>query len=140
MPAPAATVMPPKLMGEKSWIQVSLTDKNLDQLAEFLSHELERPVLATQIPDGAHIFRGSYDNTTLTQANLELASKALLGMTLGYIEDAPLVMVFECQPGRRVVVDLSSKAQRGSARTFVERFQERSQREMIVRINGLAPA
>jgi len=120
--------------------QASLTDKNLDQLAEFLSHELERPALATQIPDGAHVFHGSYDDTTLTQANLELASKALLGMTLGYIEDAPLVMVFEYQPGRRTAVDLSSKTQRGSAQTFVERFQERSQREMIVRINGLVPA
>jgi hypothetical protein len=61
-------------------------------------------------------------------------------MTLGYIEDAPLVMVFEYQPGRRAVVDLSSKAQRGSARAFVERFQERNQREMIGRINELVPA
>jgi len=120
--------------------QASLTDRNLDKLAEFLSHELERPALATQIPDGAHIFHGSRNDTTLTQANLRLASKTLLGMTLGYIEDAPLVMVFEYQPGRRTVVDLSSKAQRGSARALVERFQERSQREMIVRINELAPA
>ena len=120
--------------------QVSLTDKNLDQLAEFLSRELERPVLATQIPDGAHIFHGSCRDTALTQANLELASKTLLGMALGYIEDAPLVMVFEYQPGRRTVVDLSSKDQRSSARAFVERFQEQSQREMIVGINELTPA
>ena len=120
--------------------QVGLTEKNLDQLAEFLSHELEQPALAAQIPDGAHIFHGSCNDTTLTQANLQLASKTLLGMTLGYIEDAPLVMVFEYQPGRRTVVDLSSKAQRGSARAIVERFQERSQREMIVRINELVPA
>jgi len=121
--------------------KVGLTEKNLDQLAEFLSHELEQPALAAQIPDGAHIFHGSYDDTTLTQANLELASETLLGMTLGYIEEAPLVMVFEYQPGsRRTVVDLSSKAQRGSARAFVERFQEWSQGEMIVRINELVPA
>jgi hypothetical protein len=119
--------------------QPSLTEKNLDQLAEFLSHELERPALGTQIPDGAHIFHGSYDDTTLTQANLELASKTLLGMTLGYIEEAPLVMVFEYQPGRRTLIDLSSKAQRGSARAFVERFRERSQQEMIIRINELVP-
>jgi hypothetical protein len=120
--------------------QASLTDKNLDQLAEFLSHELEHPALGTQIPDGAHIFHGSYSDATLTQANLQLASKTLLGMTLGYIEDAPLVMVFEYQPGRRAVVDLSSKAQRGSARAFVERFQERNRREMIGRINELVSA
>ena len=101
---------------------------------------------AAHIPDGAHIFHGSWNDATLTQANLQLASKTLPGMTLGYIEDAPLVMVFEYQPGRRAVVDLSSsevgtaKTQRGSARGFVERFQERSQREIIVGINELAPA
>ena len=115
--------------------QASLTDRNLDRLAEFLNRELEQPTLATQIPNGAHLFYGSYNDTTLTQANLQLVSKALLGMTLGYVEDAPLVLMFEYEPGRQVAIDLSDEAQRDKARKFVEEFQEQSRHEMVVKIN-----
>jgi hypothetical protein len=120
--------------------QTSLTDKNLDHLAEFLSRELEQPSLAAQIPDGAHIFHGSRDDMALTRSNLQLASKILLGMTLGYITDAPLMMVFEYKAGRQTVIDLSDKIQKDKARTFVQGFQEQSQREMAVKINELASA
>ena len=120
--------------------RTSLTDGNLDRLAGFLTRELEQPTLAAHIPDGAHIFHGSYDDTTLTQANLQLASKILLGMTLGYVKDAPLVMVFEHKPGRRMAIDLSNETQKDQARTFIEGFRERTQREMVVRINELVPA
>ena len=120
--------------------QASLTDKNLDRLAEFLTRELEQPTFAAQIPNGAHLFYGSYDDTALTQANLQLVSKALLGMTLGYVEEAPLVMMFEYEPGRQTVIDLSDEAQKDKARMFVEGFQEQSQHEMVVKINGLVPA
>jgi hypothetical protein len=33
--------------------QISITDKNLDRLAEFLNRELEQPTLAAQIPKGS---------------------------------------------------------------------------------------
>jgi len=117
--------------------QVSLTGKNLDRLAEFLNHELEQPALAVQIPNGAHIFHSSYNDMALTQANLQLVSKILLGMTLGYVEDAPLVMVFEYKPGRQTVIDLSDEVRKGKVRTFVERFQEQSRHEMVVKIKEL---
>ena len=120
--------------------RASLTDRNLDQLAEFLSQELEQPTLTAQIPDGAHIFHGAYDDISLTQDNLQLASKILLGMTLGYIEDAPLVMVFEYKPGRRTAIDLSNETQKDQARTFIEGFRKQTQREMVVRIDELVPA
>ncbi len=120
--------------------QVSLTDKNLDRLAEFLNRELEHPALAAQIPNGAHIFQGSYNDTALTRANLQLVSKILLGMTLGYVENAPLVMVFEYKPGRQTVINLSDEVRKGKVRTFVERFQEQSRHEMVVEINELVSA
>jgi hypothetical protein len=119
--------------------RASLTDRNLDQLTEFLIQEMERPTLTAQIPDGAHIFHGAYDDMTLTRDNLQLASEVLLGMTLGYIEDAPLVMVFEYEPGRRTVLDLSDKTWKDQARAFIEGFRKRTQREMVVRIKELVP-
>lgn len=88
---------------------MSMTDKNLDRLASLLERELEQPKLANQIPDGAHVFHGSHEDDALTQANLELASKISLGMTLGYVEDAPLIMVFETKSGERTVIDLSEE-------------------------------
>ena len=120
--------------------QTGLTDVNLDRLAEFLSRELEQPTLAAQIPNGAHIFHGSHADTALTQGNLQLISKILLGMTLGYVEDAPLLMVFEYEPGRQMVIDLSGEVQKDKARTFIEGFQEQSRHEMVVKINELVPA
>lgn len=120
--------------------QTGLTDKNLDCLAEFLSRELEQSTLAAQIPDGAHIFHGSRDNTALTRANLHLVSKILLGITLGYIKDAPLMMVFEHEPGKQMVINLSDKVRKDKARIFVRRFQEQSQHEMGVKIDELVPA
>lgn len=120
--------------------QASLTDRNLDRLAEFLNCELEQPTLAAQIPSGAHLFYGSYSDATLTQSNLQMVSKTLLGITLGYIKDAPLIMMFECEPGRQMVIDLSSEAQKDEARMLVEGFQEQSRYEMIVRINELVLA
>ena len=123
-------------MGERN--QASLTDRNLDRLAEFLGCELEQPTLATRIPSGAHIFHGSHKDTALTQANLRLVSKILLGMILGYVESAPLVMVFEYKPGRQMVVDLSDEVSK--ARMFVEGFQEQSRHEMVVKLNELVPA
>lgn len=37
-----------------------LVEKNLDRLSDFLNRELDKPTLASQIPNGAHIFHGSY--------------------------------------------------------------------------------
>ena len=116
-----------------------LTAVSLDRLAEFLSRELEQSSLAAKIPAGAHIFYGARDDAALTQANLELVSKILLGMTLGYVEDAPLIMVFEYGPGTQTVVDLSDDVQKERVRAFVAGFQERSRREMAVKIDELVP-
>lgn len=117
-----------------------LTDVNMDRLAGFLSRELEQSALAAKIPSGAHIFHGARDDIALTQSNLQLASNILLGMTLGYVEDAPLIMVFEYEPGMQTVIDLSDDLQKSRAHTFVEGFQEQNRREMVVKIDELAPA
>jgi hypothetical protein len=61
-------------------------------------------------------------------------------MTLGYIEDAPLVMVFEYKPGRQTAIDLSSEWQKGKAQAFIEMFQEQSQQDMTVKINEFLAA
>lgn len=120
--------------------QNSLTEKNLDRLAAFLEREMEQPGLAADIPSGAHIFHGSYNDMTLTQANVSLATRILLGMTLGYIDEAPLVMVYEYRPGRQTVIDLSSNAQKAKTLSFIQLFQEQSQQEMVAQIQHLAIA
>jgi hypothetical protein len=112
-----------------------LTDKNLDRLSDFLAQELDNPTLSSQIPDGAHIFHGAYNDTDLTQENLNLAAKLLLGMTLGYVEDAPLMMVFEHKNGKQVLIDLSETLQKKQAQAFIGRFQKQSQKKMTAKIN-----
>lgn len=111
-----------------------LTGRNLDRLTNLLTQQLKDPTIADRIPNGAHIFYGSHDDLVLTQANLQLASRILLGMTLGYVDDAPLVMVYEHRAGQQMVVDLSGELQKDRALTFVEEFQEQNQQEMNVKI------
>ncbi|MCA9919325.1 MAG: hypothetical protein KC445_15305 [Anaerolineales bacterium] len=118
----------------------NLMEKNLDRLSDFLNQELDHPTLGTQIPNGAHIFHGSYNDKELTQGNLNLATKLLLGMTLGYVEDAPLVMLFEYEQGKQTVVDLSETIQKQYIQTFIGRFQQQSQKKMRAKINQLATA
>lgn len=115
-----------------------LTDKNLDRLADFLNQELAQPTLGLQIPDGAHIFHGSYNDKELTQGNLNLATKLLLGMTLGYVDEAPLVMVFEYGNGKQTVVDLSETIQKQYVQTFIGQFQQQSEQKMRAKIKQLA--
>ena len=114
---------------------IHLTDKNLDRLSDFLNRELDNPTFASQIPDGAHIFHGSYGDTELTQGNLNLATKLLLGMTLGYVEEAPLMMVFENKDGKHILLDLSETRQKKQAQAFIGQFQKQSQKTMAAKIN-----
>ena len=123
-------------MGERFWIQ----DRNLDRFAELLSHELNESSLTEQIPDGAHIFHGSASDIALTQANLKLATRIFLGMILGYIEKAPLVMLFESPSGKKTVIDLASEAHKIKLQKLLERFQEQSQQFMADTINELEAA
>jgi hypothetical protein len=118
----------------------TLTDKNLDRLTAFLNQELENPIFASQIPDGAHIFHGSFNDSGLTQGNLELATKILLGMTLGYVEEAPLVMVFEHEPGKQTLLNLSETLKKEQAQAFIGRFQIQNQKKMTARLNRLMTA
>ena len=114
-----------------------LTSKNLDQLADFISAELADGNLSSQIPNGSHIFYGSYNDSDLTQGNLKLASKLLLGMTLGYVEDAPLMMVYEQAQGQRTLFDLSEMLQKQQAQAVIGRFEQQNQKKMNARIKEL---
>ena len=118
----------------------SVTDKNLDRLAGLLSRELASPSLTDQIPDSAHIFHGSHSDASLTQENLKLVGKILLGMTLGYVEEAPLIMVYEYKPGKHTAIDFSTPTQKDTAQEFIESFQERSQQNLTARLNELLVA
>jgi len=120
--------------------QASLTDKNLDRLSEFLNQELKQPTLAGQIPNGAHLFYGSSNDPDLTKKNLQLVGKTLIGMTLGYVQDAPLVMMFEYKPGKQKIIDLSDDIEKAKIRSFIDKFQKQSQHEMVAKINELMPA
>lgn len=114
-----------------------VTDKNLDRLADFLTSEMTAPSVSEQIPDGAHLFHGAYNDLSLTNANLDLASEVLLGMILGYVEQAPLVMVFERAPGQNTIIDLSDEISKQRAEAFIELFRRDSQRSAVDRISAL---
>ena len=114
-----------------------VTDKNLDRLADFLTSEMAVPSVSEQIPDGAHLFHGAYNDLSLTNANLDLASEVLLGMVLGYVEQAPLMMVFERVPGQNTVIDLSDETSKQRAEAFIELFRRDSQRSAVDRISAL---
>ena len=113
------------------------TDKNLDRLADFLTNELAMPAVSDQIPDGAHLFHGAYNDLSLTNANLDLASEVLLGMILGYVEPAPLMMVFERASGQNTIIDLSDETHKQRAEAFIELFRRDSQRSAVDRISQL---
>lgn len=117
--------------------QTDVTDKNLDRLADFLTSEMAMPSVSDQIPNGAHLFHGAYNDLSLTNANLDLASEVLLGMTLGYVEQAPLVMVFERAPGQNTIIDLSDEISKQRAEAFIELFRRDSQRSAVDRISAL---
>jgi hypothetical protein len=114
---------------------ISLTARNLDRLAEFLSHQQSTVSLADQIPDGAHIFHGAYDDTELTQGNINLASKIALGMALGYVEEAPLIMLFENEQRKQVVLNLSTTIFRGQSEQVIETYQKRSRKKIASRLH-----
>ena len=114
-----------------------VTDKNLDRLADFLTSEMAASSVSEQIPDGAHLFHGAYNDLSLTNANLDLASEVLLGMILGYVEQAPLMMVFERAPGQNTVIDLSDETHKQRAEAFIELFRRDSQRSAVDRISEL---
>lgn len=116
---------------------ISLTSQNLERLSDFLNRALKDAALAAQIPDGAHLFHGSYNDAELTQDNLKLAAKILLGMTLGYVEDAPLIMLFEQKYGKQAVLDLSEALEKAQAQAFIGRFERQSQKRMAAKIDQL---
>lgn len=120
--------------------QASVTEKNLDRLAYFLTSEIQQPTLATQIPEGAHIFHGSYADLELTQANVKMAAAMLIEMALGIYEEAPLIMLYEYQSGQQAVIDLGTDDKKHQALELIEAFQEQSQQEVAVKINELMAA
>ena len=115
----------------------STTDKNLDRMSSILSREVSSSTLSAEIPNGAHIFHGAYNDSGLTEDNLKMATNIMLGMTLGYVEEAPLVMIFEYQPNREALVDLSSEAYKKSAQVLIRTIQETNQRELSNRLDEL---
>lgn len=113
------------------------TDKNLERLNRFLSREVGHSTISTEIPHGAHIFHGAYNDSSLTEANLKIATNIMLGMTLGYVEEAPLVMIFEYQPNQETLIDLSSEAHKKSTQVLIRTIQEKHQRELSSRLDEL---
>jgi hypothetical protein len=112
-----------------------LTEKNLDRLADFLRRGQENLTLAGQLPDGAHIFHGAYDDADFTRANVNLASKIALGMALGYVDEAPLIMVFENEHGEYIVLNLSTAVFREQSHNLIESYQKQSHRKVASQLH-----
>ncbi len=117
--------------------QASVTEKNLDRMVYFLTSEIQQPTLAAQIPNGAHIFHGSYADLELTRANVKMAAAMLIEMALGIYEEAPLIMLYEYKSGQQAVIDLATEERKRKAQGLVKTFQEQSQQEVVVEINDL---
>jgi hypothetical protein len=66
----------------------------------------------------------------MTEANLKLASRILLSMTLGYITEGPLVLVLKRKDGELIVLDLKEYLQKEQAQAFIKQFEERGQAKM----------
>jgi len=61
-------------------------------------------------------------------------------MSLGYVEEAPLMMIFEYQPKREKVIDLSDEAYKKSTQMLLRSFQEKYQRELSSKLDELVVA
>ncbi len=118
----------------------SVSDENLARFSDFLTRELEQPDLSSQITSGTHLFHGADDEVALTQRNLRLASKVMLGMSLGYVDEAPLAMIYELESGTQKLITLSTDVERNKVQSFIETFQETTQKEMAVKIHDLVAA
>lgn len=124
-------------MRSKSPDKVSFTDSAIDRLEDLLTGKMEALALAEQIPDGAHLFHGTFNAPELTAHSLKLAGDILLGMTLGYVEEAPLILLYEQQPSQIRLIDLAGEAQKQRAREMIQAFQDTSSQAVQ---NRLAPA
>ena len=115
----------------------STTTKNLDRFAEFLSSELENAGFAAQIPNGAHIFYGAYDDEVLTQDNLKMATNIMLGMSLGYVEEAPLMMIFEYQENQKTLIDLYNETYKKDTQSLIHSMREENRHRLSHKIQEL---
>lgn len=90
-------------------------------LARFLGNELAQVTsLAPQIPDGAFIFHGSYDDPTLTKAEIEKAADLLIRMQLGVEDEAPVIIIFEYAPQQYRVVDFATDQRKHQAQEWLQ--------------------
>lgn len=113
-------------MKRRSTTNQSYTDATIDRFGGFLLNEMKQPALADQIPDGAHLFHGTFDAFELTQRSLQLAGDTLLGMMLGYVEEAPLMLLYEYQPSQVRLIDLSSDIHKQRALDAIRSFHTTS--------------
>jgi hypothetical protein len=58
-------------------------------------------------------------------------------MTLGYVEDAPLIMLFEREQGEQILLNLSETLEKEQAQAFIGRFQKQNQKKVTVKLNQL---
>lgn len=121
-------------MRTRSADEQDYTDSAIDRLEALLTGELEELALADQIPDGAHLFHGTFDAPELTDHSVKLAGDILLGMMLGYVEEAPLVLLYEHQPAQIRLIDLASDAHKQRAREVIRTFQAVSSQVVQERI------
>lgn len=115
----------------------TLTTKNLDRLSNLLTNATSQQEILNEIPDGASIFHGSALDASLTEKNLHLASKILLGMILGYVEEAPLIMIYEKKKDTFQLIDLANELQKKQARRFISRFNDQNQQIFSEKVHEL---
>ena len=116
--------------------QASLTDRGLDKFNQFLGSELAQASnLASQIPDQAFIFHGSYDDSALTQAEIEKAADLLVRMQLGVEEEAPVIIIFEYARQQYRVIDFATDQRKRQAQDWLNSFRQQSQHAIEYEVN-----
>ena len=118
--------------------QAVLVNRGLDRLSDFLMGELEQLTnLASQIPDRAFIFMGSYNDPELTQAEITKASDLLIRMALEIEEEAPLMIIFEYAAAEYEVINFADEQRKQQVAEWIDAFRERSSQAVQVEINQL---
>lgn len=116
----------------------ALVSKRIEKLNQFLSNELNGTTsLASQIPDQARLYYGTYNDPELTKADMDMAINSLISILLGIEKEVPLRMIYEYAPGKFTVIDLASEERKRQVQKSLIFLHEQSLQTIQTEINQL---
>jgi len=64
----------------------------------------------------------------------------MLGMSLGYVDEAPLMMIFKYQENQNTLIDLYSQAYKRNTQNLIHSMREENQHQLSNKIEELVAA